>query len=552
MKTGFFWLSIMLLAFGFTSCANEEGQLKKAEAQIDETDIARHISVLASDEFGGRAPASEGEKKTLDYLTRAFQELGVQPGNGDRFLQEVPLVEITADPNMTLNIQGKGQKARFKYLDEFVASTRRVQERVEVKNSQLVFVGYGIVAPEYDWNDYAGIDVKGKTVIMLVNDPGYATGDSTLFNGKAMTYYGRWTYKYEEAARQGAAGAIIIHQTGPAGYPWEVVRNSWSGAQFYLQTEHGNMDRCAFESWVTLDVARKIFQMAGVDLDTLTKAASQRGFKSQPLPLSVSLTIHNTLRYSKSNNFLALLPGSDRKNEYVIYMAHWDHLGINPILEGDSIFNGARDNATGIAALLEIAQAFKALPRPPRRSVLFLAVAAEEQGLLGSEYYATHPIYPLKQTVAAINMDGMNVFGPMKDVTIIGYGFSELDEYVKQEAKKQGRYVRPDPEPEKGYYFRSDHFNFAKQGVPALYADHGIEHVEHGEKWTLEKLDWWIKNFYHKPGDEYDPSWWDLSGMVQDVQLLFRVGYRLANSNHFPNWREGTEFRAKRDQMMAE
>ncbi len=544
-------LTGILFTMLWIACTSEEGQLKKAESLIDEADIARHVSVLASDEFGGRAPASEGETKTLAYLTEAFQKLGLRPGNGDRFLQEVPLVEITADPDMELVVQGKGKTARFRYLDEFVAGTRRVQENVAVSRSELVFVGYGIVAPEYGWNDYAGIDVQGKTVVMLVNDPGYATLDSTLFTGKAMTYYGRWTYKYEEAARQGAAGAIIIHQTGPAGYPWEVVRNSWSGAQFYLQTDHGNRDRCAFESWVTLDVARKIFQMAGKDLDRLMKAAAQKGFRPVPLPLQVSLRIKNTLRYSKSNNFLALLPGSDRKDEYVIYMAHWDHLGINPTLKGDSILNGARDNATGTAALLEIAQAFQSLPQPPRRSILFLAVTAEEQGLLGSEYYATHPVYPLNKTVAAINMDGMNVFGRMNDVTIIGYGFSELDDYVKQEAQKQGRYVRPDPEPEKGYYFRSDHFNFAKQGVPALYADHGIDHVDHGEAWTLEKLDWWIKNFYHKPSDEYDPSWWDLSGMVQDVQLLFRVGYRLANSNHFPNWREGTEFRAKRDQMMA-
>ncbi len=541
---------VSLVTLILLACNTRQANVDQATASITKEDIARHVQILASDEFEGRAPASRGEEKTLQYLVEQFRKLGLKPGNGESYLQEVPLVEITADEAMRLTISGKGKTLRLAYLDDFVAGSPHVASKVELKNSPLVFVGYGIVAPEYDWNDYQGLDVKGKTVVVLVNDPGYATGDSTLFRVKAMTYYGRWTYKYEEAARQGAAGVLIVHQTGPAGYPWTVVRNSWSGPQFYLQSEDSGKSQSAVQGWITLESARRLFQAAGLDFDKLEQQAAQKGFKPVALPLTASLTIRNTFRFSKSHNVVALYPGKDRSDEYIIYTAHWDHFGINPTLKGDSIMNGARDNATGTAALLELAEAFSKLDFPTRRSVVFLAVTAEEQGLLGSAWYATHPIFPLNKTVANINMDAMNIFGPTKDITVIGLGYSELDDLLEQEAQKQGRYLRPDPEPEKGYYFRSDHFSFAKQGVPALYAKMGVEHVEKGEQWMRERVDWWVKTHYHKPSDEYDPEWWDLRGMEQNVRLLFRVGYRLADSNWFPNWREGTEFRAKRDAMM--
>ncbi|MBA7656205.1 hypothetical protein ES703_64120 [subsurface metagenome] len=364
-----------------------------------------------------------------------------------------------------------------------------------------------------------------------------------------MTYYGRWTYKFEEAARQGAEGVLIIHETEPAAYPWGVVKNGWTGPQFYLISEDKNLSRCAVEGWVTIETARKLFESAGLNYDEIKLAAAKQGFKAIPLGLRASVTLKNSLRQSKSNNVIAVLPGSDRADEYIFYTAHWDHFGIDPTLEGDQIFNGALDNATGISALIELAEAFKMLEPPPSRSIVFLAVTAEEQGLLGSTYYATHPIYPPAKTVAAINMDALNIYGKMKDITIIGYGNSELDDYVEAAAAEQGRRVRPDPKPERGFFYRSDHFSFAKQGIPALYTSTGIDHVEHGEKWTLAKKEKYTAENYHKPSDEFDPNW-DLSGAIEDLRLLFRVGYKLSMESTFPNWKEGTEFKAKRDADM--
>ncbi len=520
------------------------------EDSIIEAELTRHIQTLASDEFMGRGPSSEGEEKTVSYLKEQFQQLGLQPGNGDSYYQEVPLVEITAKSDARLMIGGKGQGNSFSYGDEYMAWTKRVVGRTSINNSELIFVGYGTVAPEYDWNDYAGLDVRGKTVVMLVNDPGFETHDEDLFNGNAMTYYGRWTYKYEEAARQGAASALIIHETKPAGYPWEVVSSSWSGPQFDLVSEDTNMSRCAIEGWLTIETANKVFGQAGLNLDELKSAALQRDFSAVPLGLTASLALSNDISQSRSKNVIAVLPGTNRPEEYVFYMAHWDHLGMDPNLEGDQIYNGALDNATGTAGLLELAEAFTQLKNPPERSIAFLAVTAEEPGLLGSKHYATNPIYPVTKTVAAINMDGLNVHGKMKDITIIGYGNSELDEYLISAAKKQERTVNPDPQPEKGYFYRSDHFSFAKEGIPALYADQGIDHVEHGKEWTQAQLDNYTAERYHKPSDEYDPNW-DLSGAVDDLRLLFRLGYELANESTFPNWSEGSEFRGKRDRDMA-
>ncbi|MFQ5604754.1 MAG: M28 family metallopeptidase [bacterium] len=537
--------SISLFLF---ACANKEVEL--AMESITAEDLSEDIAILASDDFEGRAPSSRGEIKTINFLKTEFQKLGLQPGGeNESFFQEVPLVAITASTDMELKIKGENWHKSLSFSQDFMAWTKRVVGNVSINNSEMLFVGYGIVAPEYDWNDYAGLDVKGKTVVMLVNDPGFAMQDDALFNGNAMTFYGRWTYKYEEAARQGAEAALIIHETKAAGYPWDVVSGSWTGAQFDLLSADNNMSRCAVEGWLSNESARELFEQAGLDFDQLTSTAAKRDFQATAMNLSASLTIQNDIEHSRSNNVLALLPGSRRPNEYVIYMAHWDHLGLDPAREGDKIFNGALDNATGTAALIELAEAFTQLSTPPERSLVFLALTAEEQGLLGSQYYATHPIYPITKTAAAINMDGMNIYGKMNDITIIGFGNSDLDDYVQKVAAEQKRTVRPDPEPEKGYFYRSDHFSFAKQGIPALYTDMGIDHVKFGEKWTREQLDKYTAENYHKPSDEFDPDW-DLTGMVDDVRLLFKVGYLISSESAFPNWKEGTEFKAKRDEDM--
>ncbi|MCH8956237.1 M28 family peptidase [candidate division KSB1 bacterium] len=544
------FIFITLIAIGF-GCAGDSRELTNALNSITAEDLSADVQVLSSDEFEGRKPSSPGEEKTISFLKAEFQKLGLQPGNGDSFFQEVPLVEITSNSDSKLNIEGKGKSSTFRYSNEYMAWTKRIVGKASIKNSEMIFVGYGTVAPEYDWNDYKSLDVRGKTVVMLVNDPGFATQDSSLFNGNSMTYYGRWTYKYEEAARQGAAGAFIIHETKPASYPWEVVSGSWSGPQFDLVSDDNNMSRCAIEGWFTIESARSIFEQAGLDLEDLKKAAPTRDFKAVPMGLTASLDLSNNIRHSRSKNVIAVLPGEERADEYIFYMAHWDHLGKDPNLEGDQIYNGAFDNATGTAGLLELAEAFSTLPNPVSRSIVFLAVTAEEDGLLGSRYYASNPVYPRHKTVAAINMDGLNVYGKMNDITVIGYGNSELDDYLEEEAKKQQRYVRPDPNPEKGYFYRSDHFSFGKEGIPALYCDNGIDHVEHGEAWTQEQMDKYTAERYHKPADEFDPNW-DLSGAVDDLRLFFRLGYRLGRESTFPNWKEGTEFKAKRDADMQE
>lgn len=531
-------------------CSTDRVVPGAALESITADDLAEHIAVLASDSFAGRAPRTIGEERTMAYLTREFTRLGLEPGNDTSFFQTVPMIRSVITPQSSLVVSGGAEPLRFTYRSDFVAWTLRVVDEVTLGNSELVFVGYGIDAPEYGWNDYEGLDVRGKTVVILVNDPGFATGDTAVFRGNAMTYYGRWTYKYEEAARKGAEAALIIHETAPAAYPWEVVENGWTGPQFQLEAADGYLSRVAVEGWITAATAQRLFAEAGLDFEALKRQAAQPNFRAVDLgDLTVSLTLANAIERSTSRNFLALLPGTSRADEYVIYMGHWDHFGTDTTREGDQIFNGAKDNATGTAGLIEMAEAFTRLSAPPSRSVLFFATTAEEQGLLGSAHYASNPVVPLDKTVAAINMDALNTLGRMRDVTVVGYGNSELDELVEQAAAEQDRVVRPDAEPEKGYYYRSDHFPFAKQGVPALYVDPGVDHVEHGEAWTRERNDDYTANYYHKPSDEFDPTW-DLSGMAEDVRLLFRVGYRLAMGGAFPAWREGTEFKAARDAMM--
>jgi Zn-dependent M28 family amino/carboxypeptidase len=519
----------------------------RGAAAMTEASYRERVNILASDEFGGRAPASPGEELTVAYLVDEFKAMGLAPGNGDSYTQDVPLttVTVTNEPALTIS-GGEGPDLVLQYRSDQVVSTRRQIDSSQLNNSEMVFVGYGINAPERSWNDYAGIDVRGKTVVMLVNDPGYATQDPELFNGNAMTYYGRWDYKFDEAARQGAAGAIIIHDTKPAAYPWATVKKGRTGDQFDIVRPNAGADLSAVESWITLESAKSLLAKAGLDLDELSRNAQTPGFQAQTLPLNASTTLELKTERVVSKNVAALLQGSEAPDELFIYMAHWDHFGTDPDMEGDGIFNGAHDNASGTAALLELAAAFSSREQPPRRSVLFLALTAEEQGLLGSLYYAANPMHPLADTVAGLNMDGMNDIGTTRDVTVIGYGFSELDEVLAKAAAEQGRELAPDPEAEKGYYFRSDHFELAKLGVPMLYPKAGYDHDEKGMDYGLARAADYIANHYHRISDDYSRDW-ETAGALQDLELYFHTGRMIIDSDTWPNWNEGTEFKSTRD-----
>ncbi|UOQ98221.1 M28 family metallopeptidase [Hymenobacter sp. 5317J-9] len=508
--------------------------------------IGQHIKVLASDEFQGRRPFTAGEEKATNYLAAEFKKLGLQPGANGSYFQAVPLVEIAGEPDSTATVTGNGKSLTLKYRQDYMFLTEREVPTVEIKNSPLVFAGYGVTAPEYGWDDYAGLDVKGKTVVVLINDPGNAGNDTTLFKGKAMTYYGRWGYKYEEAARHGATGLLIIHDTKPASYPWTVVQSSNGGAKLHPQTPDHGASKVALEGWMTLDAAKRLFTMAGQNYEEAYTAANQKGFKGQALGLNLTTTLHNTITRKTSKKVVAVLPGTTRPKEYIIYSAHWDHLGIGPAIAGDSIYNGALDNASGCAGLLAIANGFVQAKEKPARSIVFLAVTGEEQGLLGSDYYAQHPIFPVASTVADINMDELLAFGPMRDVTITGYGQSELDDYARAAAKEQNRYVIPYQHPETGSFYRSDHFSFAKVGIPALYASGSFDSRLHGKDFAEKQRKDFEEITYHQPADQYDPKW-DLRGAEQDARLLFRVGQKLASETTFPKWKEGSEFKATRE-----
>lgn len=536
--------------------ATESDSMKTALNAITADGIMEHTKVLASDEYEGRGPGTPGEDLTVKYLTEQFQKVGTKPGNPNgTFVQKVPLVGFTGEP--TASFTAGGKPISLEFPKDYVAVSRRFVPESKVENSEMVFVGYGVVAPEYGWDDYKGLDVRGKTIVMLINDPAVpdasdaAKLDEKMFKGKAMTYYGRWTYKYEIASEKGAAAAIIIHETGPAGYPFEVVSGSWSRENFDIQTPDKNMNRVAVESWITTDKAKELFAATGQDFDALKKAAVTKEFKPVPLNATANFTVKNTIREIESNNVLAKVEGSDPalKNEYVIYTAHWDHLGKDPKLQGDQIFNGALDNASGTAALLEIAEAFAKMKPAPKRSIIFLAVTAEEKGLLGAKYYAQNPLYPLNKTLANINMDGVNQWGRTKDITMVGDDNSTLIDLLRDVAKEQGRVVNPDPESEKGFYYRSDHFEFAKVGVPALYADTGIDYVGKDQNYSKSKRDEYTNNDYHKVSDHIKPDW-DLAGAADDAQLLTIIGYRVAQAEKFPEWKTGSEFKAKRDETM--
>ncbi|MEP0936273.1 MAG: M28 family metallopeptidase [Cyclobacteriaceae bacterium] len=518
-----------------------------AQSTIDTLTIAKHIEVLASDDFQGRMPFTEGEVKTLDYLESQFKSFGLEPGNGESFFQEVPLVELDAKPADELIIKGGNEDLVLKLGEEFVTVTERVEESASIEASEIVFAGYGVVAPEYGWDDYAGLDVKGKTVIVLVNDPGFGSGDSTFFKGQTMTYYGRWTYKFEEAARQGAAGIFIVHQTAPAGYPWGVVQNGWSGASLYLD-QSGDSFKPAIQGWLTRDAAIKIFEASDVDMKNFVEKSRMSGFKPYSLGLTASTSIENGVKKDVSQNVIAKITGTEKPDEVIIYTAHWDHLGIGPVIDGDSIYNGAHDNASGTASLLTIAEAMSKMEKP-KRTIVFLAVTAEEQGLLGSKYYAENPIYPTDKSVANINMDGLYYMGLMKDLTVVGYGQSELDEWAEEIAKKQGRYILADPTPEKGYFFRSDHFQFAKVGIPAIFSYGSHDAVNGGVEYAKATLQAYNETAYHQPADEFkmDDTTWKMAGMQQDVELFMELGLNLGNSDIWPQWKEGSEFKSIRE-----
>ena len=526
----------------FSSCENDK-KLKINIVEVDQTTIGNHIERLASDEFVGRKPFTEGEVKTVNYLKDEFEKLGLLPGNGDSFFQDVPMIEITGTPSENMVISGKNGSFNLKLLKDFVATTNKTVTEVSLENSELVFAGYGIVAPEYGWNDYEGIDWKGKTAVVLINDPGFKSGDSTLFKGNEMTYYGRWTYKYEEAARQGADGLIIIHDTEPASYGWNVIESSGSGAHLIIESD---LPLLYVESWISGESAEKMFDASSMKEQDYKTIARNKSFKPIPLNLNVSVNIKNKIKKDVSKNVVALIPGTERKDEFIIYSAHWDHFGIGKAIEGDSIYNGAVDNASGTAGLLALAEAFKK-SNVTKRSIVFMAVTGEEQGLLGSAFYAENPIFNPKKTVANINMDAFNSPEPMKDLTVIGYGQSELDDYAEEAAIAQGRYIIPDPKPEAGIFYRSDHFNFAKIGIPALYAKGSYE----GFNSNIDKIKQWNenyrKNIYHQPTDEYNPNSTELSGVQFDAQLLFQVGFKLANENSFPKWKKGSEFKLIRE-----
>ena len=556
-------MKISWLLLGTFFCAatpllgNDElkDRLQPALDVITPDALLAHIKVLASDEFEGRAPGSKGEDLSVKYITDQFKKIGLKPGNPDgTYTQEVPLAGIISEPRMSFVIGDRTMDLKFP--DDFVASSARLQPEIKIDKSDLVFVGYGIVAPEYGWDDYKNVDVKGKTLLMLIGDPPIPDAkdpsklDDKMFKGKAMTYYGRWTYKYEIAAKKGAAAAIIIHETEPAAYPWQVVRSSWSKENFELDNPNKNMDAVSARSWVTLDVAKKLFTDSGQDFDAVKKSAIAKNFRPAVLNAKANVDIKQQVRAFKSHNVIGKLEGSDPKSnsEYVIYTAHWDHLGRHSELQGDQIFNGAIDNASGVASIIEIAAAFSKINPPPKRSVLFMATTAEEAGLLGAKFYAEHPLYPLGKTLADINLDSMNVWGKTRDIEDLSLGFSTLDDLLAAAAKQQGRKAMPDSRPDKGKIYRADNFEFSKVGLPSLYIGKGEHLLSRPEDAPL-KSDEYDSTDYHQITDEVKPDW-DLSGAVQDVQLVFEVGYEVANGEKFPEWKPGNEFKAKRDSML--
>lgn len=546
---------MVALGMGFSHFASAKAPV--GVDSINAADFTRHVKVLASDEFGGRGPGTEGETKTVKYLIDQFKALGLKPGNQGSWTQTVPMTSTQASLDTMVDFTlSNGKTLQRQQGNEIVVTSRSGQGTVSLKDSEMVFVGYGVDAPEANWNDYGDQDWRGKTVVMLVNDPGFHAGDKNLFGGERMTYYGRWVYKYDEAARKGAKAALIIHDTKGAGYGWDVVHNSWLGAEFDLPTTIDTAPRLDLQGWITQDLATSLFDSAGLDFAALRAAANKPGFKPVPLNTRLSATHQSTSTQQSSDNVLALIEGSEKPDEVVVYMAHWDHLGDHGgahagegHLDEDTIYNGAVDNATGVAGVLEIAKAFVNRGEKPRRSILFAAVTLEEGGLMGSRYYVAKPVFPMNKTVAVINLDAMPLIGRTRDISVVGMGASELEDILKPIAAKQGRTLVGELNVAAGFYYRSDHFNFAKAGVPALYCRSGFDTVKHGREWGLKKQHEYVSNDYHKPGDEWKEGM-DVSGAVEDLKAVYQVGDILANGKQWPNWYEGNEFKAIRDASM--
>ena len=546
-QTSRIFVIIFLLSLAACNQKKQAVQQEDGVASFNADSLKKDIAILASDSFMGRKPFTEGETKTIDYLQKQFASIGLEPGNGNSYVQAVPMVNIlaTAAPEM----QVKSAKGNFtlKAYDDYIIWTDKTDSSISLNNNELVFAGYGVVAPEYNWNDYEGLDVKGKVVMVMVNDPGFWSGDTTLFKGKTMTYYGRWTYKFEEAARQGAKGCLIVHNTKAASYPFSVQQKSFNTSRLQLDNRGKDMKNCDVIGWVTETTANRLFKEAGFDSTLLVKA-NKRGFKAVPLNLQLTTSMKVKATYDKSYNVIGKITGSKRPDEVVVYSAHWDHLGIGrPDASGDSIYNGALDNATGTAGLLELARAFKSLKTKPERTIVILCVTAEEQGLLGSKYYAENPVYPANKTAANINMDGLNRFGKTKDIIVIGEGQSDLEDYLKEEVEKKGGYISFDTHPEAGSYYRSDHFNFAKVGIPALYTGSGIDVIGKGKEYGQKIEDDYTDHNYHQPSDNYNAATWTMEGAISDLQLLFLVGKRIASEGKWPAWKPSSEFKAIRD-----
>jgi Zn-dependent M28 family amino/carboxypeptidase len=545
---------LLLLLFSFNICAEQIIYIPEASInKIDAEGLLTHTKILSSDEYEGRGVGKKGEELAINYIANNFKSLGLKPGgDGDTYFQKVPLTGISPNPE-TINLTFSNIDDTLSYKNDYVIWTTQERNLIELSGKDIVFVGYGVTAPEYGWNDFKDVDVKDKILIVLINDPQIPDPknpeilDDTMFEGKAMTYYGRWTYKFEEAARRGAAGVLVIHETGPAGYEWNVVESSNTGELFALGGE--TSDKLPVQGWITYETATKLFNNAKLNLEELKQKAIDRNFTPVNLGVKGSVHIDNTIRNIKSNNVIGLFEGKDPalKNEYVVYMAHWDHFGIGEPINGDAIYNGASDNAIGVSSLFELAEAFNSAGSGPSRSVIFLSVTAEEQGLLGSQYYTEHPIFPLNKTLGVINMDEINTYGKTKDITVIGYGQSNLDEYIENAAKNmQGRIITPDPEPEKGFFYRSDHFNFAKKGVPALNPGQGTIYIGKPDNYGIQLREWYNENIYHTPFDEIKNDW-DLSGAVEDLQLFFIVGYMMTETDTWPAWKKNSEFRAIRE-----
>jgi Zn-dependent M28 family amino/carboxypeptidase len=521
---------------------------------ITAADISARVKALSDDFFQGRGPGTPAGERAAQWIADEMKRVGLQPDNGGSYFQPVPAVTIAMDPQKSsLSVAGPDGVKTLKFADEAVWNTPQYAATdVSIKNAPLIFVGYGVIAPEEHWNDYAGIDVKGKVVVVLINDPGFLTHDETLFKGRAMTYYGRWTYKYEEAARQGAAGVIIVHETEPAAYGWQVVRTSFSGEQSYLESPDNNKSMVPLRAWITEQAAQALFKRAGLDYEVLKITANKRGFKAVPMKgLTVSATMQSTITHTTTRNVIGVVKGSSHPDDYILYTAHWDHLGINPELPGpDKIYNGAVDNAMGVASILDIGEAFAKQPRPPARSVAIICWTLEEQGLLGSEYFANHPLWPLSHIVAGVNRDGALPEGLSRDMVVVGNGASELEDILARLLKQQNRAIAPDPEPEKGHFYRSDHISLAKVGIPMLDPDTGYDLLVGGKAAGQAVRDDYTMHRYHQPSDEFDPKW-DMSGPVADTKVLYAFGQELANSDSWPNWYKGNEFRAIRDATLA-